>query len=159
MRSKSARAARTQQQRVARLRATGADQARCGWPLGCTARATDAHESLNRSQGGDPLDPDWLLCRYHHDQVTSAAGPLRVWCLDVGLIRTRPYTNSTGPVTLPSMAQRKPLTIRVSEQADQYVERIVKDTGATRAVVLRAMLSVASAHTDEVRAKVAAITE
>lgn len=35
------------------------------------ARATDLHEKLCRSRGGDPADPDqaWPLCRDCHDFV------------------------------------------------------------------------------------------
>lgn len=40
---------------------------------GCEGRWTDMHERLRRSQGGDPLDPDnvMCLCRSCHRWVTE----------------------------------------------------------------------------------------
>lgn len=38
---------------------------------GCSGRATDGHELLRRSQGGDPTRPDKALCRPCHAWVTE----------------------------------------------------------------------------------------
>jgi hypothetical protein len=93
MRQTSARRARVQRQRVARLKRTTHGPERCQWPLGCTEQGTDPHESITRARGGDPTDPDWLLCRPHHQDVTNATGELLAWCWHVGLIRRAEHTS------------------------------------------------------------------
>lgn len=65
----SSKRAKQQRERIANLRAIDADQAvceRCRFE-----RATDAHELLRRSQGGDPTDMSGikLLCRTCHDWI------------------------------------------------------------------------------------------
>lgn len=65
----STKRAKQQRERVNHLRAVGADEAvceRCRFE-----RATDAHELLRRSQGGDPTDLSGirLLCRTCHDWI------------------------------------------------------------------------------------------
>lgn len=49
----------------------------------CTGRAQDAHELLRRSQGGDPTEPDLLVCRACHDWI--GANPQAA--VDAGLAR------------------------------------------------------------------------
>lgn len=146
MRQRSARAAAVHRQRIARLRATTHEPPRCGWPTGCTSAATDAHESLNRSQGGDPTDPDWLLCRTHHDRVTSATGTTRAWCLEVGLIRV-----SDKPATLAGMSDtQQKISYRMKPGGVQWLDDLAAETTATRSRVIRAAFVIAARHRGEV---------
>lgn len=48
-------------------------------------RSTDVHELINRSQGGDYLNPDECvgLCRFHHQQVTDNPE----WAHEIGLTK------------------------------------------------------------------------
>ena len=65
----SSKRAKQQRARIAALRAIEADQQVCER---ChSERATDAHEVLNRSQGGDPTDVTGMkfLCRNCHDWI------------------------------------------------------------------------------------------
>ena len=53
------------------------------------------------------------------------------------------------------MAKRV-LTCRVSEQADSYITNLATRLNVERAIVVRAMLSVASRHPEEIQARVEA---
>ena len=88
--------------RVVRARA----QDGCEWPL-CGRVGTDYHHRLNRKQGGrhghrrvEVNRPSWivLVCRLHHDLVTSASGPALVHARQTGWVLTEDQCASSVPI-------------------------------------------------------------
>lgn len=56
------------------------------------------------------------------------------------------------------MARRVLIHARVSEAALQWADKLTNPSGPTRADVIRAMLSVAASHPEEVAKKLATVT-
>lgn len=154
MRPVSAKRAREISKRRAMLKRSHGPE-RCHWPDGCPDAADDPHEILSRARGGSIVDPDNVvpLCRRHHDLITQnpALG------VNVGLVRSQNVSESFTLGAMPS--PRKPIAIRVSAEADDWIEKAAGKHGVSRSVVTRAMLSVATAHPDEVDRKIDAIAE
>lgn len=158
MRHRSPEKAKEHRARIAMLRRTTHGPERCQWPGGCANEAVDADERLLRSQGGSITDRDnlQLLCRTHHDWKHDH--PAEAEALGV-YVRATCSPNVNDACTVPAMAERRPIALRVSDAADQWVTARARAHNTSRSVVLRAMLSVATAHPEHVDAKIAALTE
>lgn len=158
MRHRGPEKAKEHRARIAMLRRTTHGPERCQWPGGCANEAVDADERLLRSQGGSPTDRDnlQLLCREHHDW--KHAHPAEAEALGV-YTRRACSPNVNDPCTVPGMPERRPIALRVSEAADHWVTSRAGVHKVSRSVVLRAMLSVATAHAREVDAKIRTLTE
>lgn len=134
---------------------------RCQFPGGCVREAVDGHEVWTRARGGDPTDVFniVLLCREHHDWVGDHPAEAKA----LGLLDSAPNAervrNVCEPVRLPAMPPKRPITLRVSPDAEQWVADAQTETGASQSVVLRAMLSVATQHRAQVVAKIRALQE
>jgi hypothetical protein len=160
LRPVSTRRAAAQRERTARLRRTTHGPERCQWPTGCVNEASDAHESLSRARGGNPIDPNWLLCRLHHDTVTSASGWLLDWATSQGLIRSASprdadVDNALQRYTLHPMsdADRTQIAVRLSTAGLARVDAIAATEERSRSDMIRKLLSEAIHARDIAAAK------
>lgn len=160
MRQASPKRAKLQRERRALIVAhVGFIPVRCTWPGGCVNEACDPHEPLTRARGGSIVDLDniVLLCRDHHDWIDQH--PTEATALGMLVSQHHRSENVAESCTVPDMAERRPISMRISDSADQWVTDTATQLDTSRAVVLRAMLGVAAAHPREVAARVAAIKD
>lgn len=131
---------------------------RCSWPGGCVSEACDPHEPLTRARGGSIVDLDnlVLLCRVHHDWID--AHPVEATAMGM-LVSQHRAPNVNDCATVPGMAERKPISIRVSDVADEWITGKATEHKVSRAVVLRAMLGVATGHVRDVDSKIKAMKD
>lgn len=122
--------------------------------------ATDVHETVRRSQYAAGAADERVMiqiCRPCHHEVTfnpteadyAAGWVVRGW--------QHRLDSETYAPTIRIMPAKSPITLRVSPEADAWINELAKEQGVSRSTVTRAMLSVATAKRAEVIAKVQAI--
>lgn len=141
------------------MRRTTHGPIRCGWPGGCVSEAHDGHELVRRSAGGsiDPASGNVVpLCRGHHDWVGAHPTAAEAMGLDV-----RPPTVAQRVTVWDTfgVSESPRLAVRIPQPAADQITAIMAATGATRTVVVRAMLRVAIDERDRVVERVRAYTK
>lgn len=129
---------------------------RCQWPEGCTRVADDWDEILTRGRGGSPTDlaNALFLCRFHHD--VKHAHPVASEAMG---IMPSAFTNVERDASVNGMPERPILSFRINPDADQWITDTASAHVVSRTAVVRAMLSVATAHRMEVIRKIIAVKE